>query len=96
MDDSGGYLHHTPVRAGMIIVSCVCLHNLARITRMPLPPPEAAEDLDAFRRARQPHEQPERQLYNGPDLADVVRTRGEFITIQFGQGGIGDDMENDN
>lgn len=62
---------------------------------MPPPPDEAADDLDAFRRPHQPHVPPERQVFEGPVQADVVRSRNEFINMQFGDEAFGQDDEVD-
>lgn len=35
MDQSGGYLYHTPEKAALIITACGCLHNLAVLDRTP-------------------------------------------------------------
>lgn len=50
LDDSGGYLHHAPGMACRIVTACCCLHNLARRHYVPVPIPEADEDVDGQRR----------------------------------------------
>lgn len=86
IDDSGGFLHHSPVRAGQIIVTCVCLHNIARRHNMPAPIPEEAEDIDGRRRnlglARQ---QPERERVAVGVRPQEQRGRAAYIREQFGQ-----------
>lgn len=85
IDESGGYLHHSPVKAGQIIVTCVCLHNLARMNRMPQPPPEDEEDGDGYRPYRPPLHQPQGQRIEAAAAVETVQSRINFITLQFGR-----------
>lgn len=78
-------MHHSPVKAGQIIVSCVCLHNLARLNGMPQPPPEDEEDGDAYRPYRPPRHQPQGQMIEAPVAGEMVQSRRNFIDMQFGR-----------
>ena len=57
IDDSGGYLHHDPVKAGKIVIACACLHNVAVEKGIPLP--ACDDDSDGIRPLRQPRQQPQ-------------------------------------
>ena len=66
MDQSGGYLYHTPEKAAQIITSCASLHNLAVLDRTPrLDHLDDADD--AFRYIRPPPEQPRDLNRAAPD-----------------------------
>lgn len=84
MDQSGGYLHHTPAVAAKIITACVCLHNIARRKGFPLPPQEDHEDQDAQRSVmRQPREEPPAQVPREIPRAQHVARRRQFIERNF-------------
>lgn len=84
MDQSGGYLHHTPEIAAKIITACVRLHNIARRKGFPLPPQEDHEDGDGQRSVmQQPREEPPVQMpMEVPRAAHVARRR-QFIERNF-------------
>ena len=57
MDQSGGYLYHTPEKAAQIITSCASLHNLAILDRTPHMD-HLDDGADAFEWLREPPQQP--------------------------------------
>lgn len=87
LDNSGGYLHHTPAVAAKIITACVCLHNIARIHAFPLPPHEDHEDEDAQRSGmRNVRQEPPQIAPREVPRAEHVARRQQFIARNFAHG----------
>lgn len=84
LDASAGYLHHHPEMAVRILVSCVCLHNIATIKGFPLPPPENEEDQDGIPNRPPRREATVENLPPGRARLEHIRRRKAFINDYFG------------
>ena len=79
LDSSGGYLFHSPHRAGAIIETCVCLHNCAKAGKVKL-----LRDIkckDSFRKIQDKIVQPDN--LGRKDRVKFANLRKSFIKDNF-------------